>query len=169
MRAAGLYLYFEAHTIINTTGKPLNQQRSMLLTSEAAQDMRADLHEKAHKKKAVSKKKQETAGLQAAAKVAVASTDFVHTAGPPPPTVWGCSRGTCPSREPSETWKGCPVPGCVVWHCLQSAACKKELESHVTKHLAYRMQHHIHRFLLVPIIIDLSYHTLKTTINKPSL
>jgi hypothetical protein len=137
MRAVGLHLYFDNSTIVNVTGKPLNQQRSMLLTSEAAQSMRAELYANTQAKKVEARKKQDAAGLQAAAKAAVASTKFVCIQGPPPPSVWGCSRGTCPLRDPADTWKGCPVPGCTVWACVHTDACSKEFKSHVSKHLAY--------------------------------
>ena len=86
---AGIGEFFDASTIKQTTGKPLNQQRSMVLTSDEAVSYRIKLLEAALKKKKTMDAKNQTANLVKAAKEMAQGSAI---AGPPPASVFMCTR-----------------------------------------------------------------------------
>ena len=131
---AGIGEFFDASTIKQTTGKPLNQQRSMVLTSDEAVSYRIKLLEAALKKKKTMDAKKKTANLVKAAKEMAQGSAI---AGPPPASVFMCTRATCKTKAIDDTWKGCPVPGCFAWYCLGTNTCVNESTEHFSKHLAH--------------------------------
>ena len=136
MHDAGLHLCFNESLIIDTTGLCLNRQRSMFLKSPDAHEYRKQLFDTVKAKKMLTKKKQQTAGLHAAAKIAIEAGEFRALDGLPPSTVMLCTRGSCKEHSMLVGWKGCPVNECNDWHCRATIACKKDLEHHVAKHLS---------------------------------
>ena len=131
---AGIDKFFDASTIKQTTGKPLNQQRSMVLTSDEAFSYRKQLVEAALTKKKTIEAKKQTANLVKSAKE-VAQDNAID--GPPPATIFMCTRATCKPKTMDGAWKGCPVPGCLAWYCLGSITCVNESTGHFSKHLAH--------------------------------
>ena len=137
MRAAGIDKFFDPATIVSCKGKPLNHQRSLLLTSEDVRNMHTDLVIAASTAKMVAQKKSKKLIAVTAAKRVMEEREFSFRPGPPPDAVFCCARGTCAGKEITCEWKGCPVPDCHVWNCFGSKACINDLIGHVTKHLAY--------------------------------
>ena len=142
IRSAGIADFFDAKSIVDVSGRPLNGQRALCLTSEAAKNLKQQLANLCKKKKEELSKKAVSVGLLKAAQGAVANNEVVSARGPPPAAVWGCARSGCATRAKSDAWRGCPVDGCGFWHCCGSKACLDEHKAHSAKHLAHVADQH---------------------------
>jgi hypothetical protein len=124
--------------IVNTEGLCLNRQRSMVLSSLRARDMRNELKAVKTKKAASQKSVAASKGLLAAATAQMKSGEQAPITGPPPLGTFGCARGKCAPKPRNESWLGCPLPGgCNFWFCNSSKTCLDECKAHCAKHLAF--------------------------------